>query len=144
MVYDKNLFGSLEKIKEKYIELTKSRDSESTSPKEYIEINKQIKKFEAIVEEFDKYSKLLDTARQAEELASGSDELAEMAKLELVDAHEQIPKYEEKLKIMLLPQDPNNDKNIIVEMRPAAGGDEATIFVGDLYECYKLYCEEQG
>ncbi|MDR0341059.1 MAG: peptide chain release factor 1 [Mycoplasmataceae bacterium] len=145
MIYNKNLFASLQKIKETYIDLENQKNSETTTTEQFISINKQTKKFEAIVIEFDKYNNLIKNAEQAEEIVFNSkdEEFKELAKLDLAEAHEQIPILEEKLKIMLIPSDPNNDKNIFIEMRPAAGGDESTIFVEDLFNCYKAYCESK-
>lgn len=76
--------------------------------------------------------------------ASGDSELEEMAKEELKEAKAAKEEYEEKLKILLLPKDPNDDKNIILEIRGAAGGDEAALFAGDLLNMYQKYAESQG
>ncbi len=78
---------------------------------------------------------------EAKELAGGSDELAELAKMEIADIEEQLPKLEEELFIMLAPKDPNDDKNVIVEIRAGAGGDEASLFAAELYRMYLRYCE---
>ena len=91
--------------------------------------------------------KILDKAREeAEEIiADASDrELAAMAQEELKELKPQLAEYEERLKILLLPSDPNDDKNTIVEIRSAAGGDEAAIFAGDLYKMYQRFCESRG
>ena len=71
-------------------------------------------------------------------------ELKEMAEMELVEAEEKIPKLAHELEVLLLPKDPNDDKDVIVEIRAGAGGDEAAIFVGDLYRMYCRYCDNQG
>ena len=76
--------------------------------------------------------------------AGGDADLEEMAKQELKDAKAEKEEYEEKLKILLLPKDPNDDKNIILEIRGAAGGDEAQLFAGDLLQMYQKYAESQG
>ncbi len=78
---------------------------------------------------------------EAKALASGSDELAELAKMEIADIEEQLPKLEEELFLMLAPKDPNDDKNVIVEIRAGAGGDEASLFAAELYRMYLRYCE---
>jgi peptide chain release factor 1 len=64
--------------------------------------------------------------------------------MDLADVKEELPKIEDEIKIKLLPSDPNDDRNVVIEMRPAAGGDEASIFVADLFNTYKLYAEAQG
>ena len=72
------------------------------------------------------------------------DDMNEMVKAEISDLEEQKTELEEKLKIMLIPKDPNDDKNIIMEIHGAAGGDEASLFAGDLYNMYVKYAETQG
>ena len=78
---------------------------------------------------------------EAKALASGSDELAELAKMEISEIEAQLPKLEEELFLMLAPKDPNDDKNVIVEIRAGAGGDEASLFAAELYRMYLRYCE---
>jgi peptide chain release factor 1 len=78
---------------------------------------------------------------EARELAQGSDELAELAKSEAEDAEAQLSTLEEALFLMLAPKDPNDDKNVIVEIRAGAGGDEASLFAAELYRMYLRYCE---
>ncbi len=81
---------------------------------------------------------------EAKALASGSDELAELAKMEVADIEAQLPTLEEELFLMLAPKDPNDDKNVIVEIRAGAGGDEASLFAAELYRMYLRYCEMHG
>ena len=93
------------------------------------------------------YKQILQNIEDAEEMikdAGGDPELEEMAKEELKDSKAAKEDYEEKLKILLLPKDPNDDKNIILEIRGAAGGDEAALFAGDLLQMYQKYAESQG
>lgn len=78
---------------------------------------------------------------EAKELASGSDELAELAKMEVSETEAQLAQLEEELFLMLAPKDPNDDKNVIVEIRAGAGGDEASLFAAELYRMYLRYCE---
>lgn len=75
---------------------------------------------------------------------SSDEEMAEMAQIELEEATNRISQIEEEIKILLLPKDPNDDKNVIVEIRGAAGGDEANIFAGDLFRMYSKYAESKG
>jgi peptide chain release factor 1 len=99
-----------------------------------------------IVERFHIYKKAIDSAKQDEEILNNNNdqELKEMASLDLAEQKQQIISLEYELKVMLLPKNPNDDKNIIIEMRPAAGGDEAAIFVSDLFQAYKAYAESKG
>jgi len=78
---------------------------------------------------------------EAKVLAGGNDELAELAKMEIADIEAQLPELEEELFMMLAPKDPNDDKNVIVEIRAGAGGDEASLFAAELYRMYLRYCE---
>ena len=78
---------------------------------------------------------------EAKELSYGGDELAEMAKSEVVDIDERLQKIEDELFIMLAPRDPNDEKNVIIEIRAGAGGDEASLFAAEIYRMYLRYCE---
>lgn len=78
---------------------------------------------------------------EAKELSYGGDELAEMAKLEVTDIDERLQKIEDELFIMLAPRDPNDEKNVIIEIRAGAGGDEASLFAAEIYRMYLRYCE---
>ncbi|WP_227762576.1 peptide chain release factor 1 [Zhaonella formicivorans] len=101
---------------------------------------------EEIVTVFREYKKVLKEIDDAKSLlASEQDpELKEMAELELEELKSKVPKLEEKLKILLLPKDPNDEKNVIMEIRGGAGGDEAALFAGDLFRMYSRYAERQG
>jgi peptide chain release factor 1 len=94
----------------------------------------------------DEYKVLLNNIEEAKEIiADGSDEeMTEMAKIELEEASLRIPKLEEDIKFMLIPRDPEDAKNVIVEIRAGTGGDEASIFAGDLYRMYTKYCSDKG
>ena len=75
---------------------------------------------------------------------SGDKEMAEMAEMELIETEKRIEEIKEEVKILLLPKDPNDDKNVVVEIRGAVGGDEANIFAGDLFRMYSKYAESKG
>ena len=136
MEYDKNLYTSLESIAEKYNDLNNQIENSNVDFNQLKEINKAIKHTKPIYEKFLTYKKMIENAVQDEKvLDSNSDaDLIELAKMELDDIKTQIPSIESELKIMLIPRDPNNDKNVIVEMRPGVGGDESCIFVADLFD----------
>ncbi|MAW96511.1 MULTISPECIES: peptide chain release factor 1 [unclassified Leeuwenhoekiella] len=114
--------------------------------KRYIELNKEYKDLRAIMDEREKYIQLTQRIEEAEEIiADGSDsEMTEMAKMQLEEAKEAMPGLEEKIRFMLVPKDPEDAKNAVMEIRAGTGGDEASIFAGDLYRMYMKYCESKG
>jgi len=114
--------------------------------KRYIKINKEYKDLSAVMKIAEEYESLLNNIEEAKEIiADGSDaEMTEMAKLELEEATNRIPKLEDDIKFMLIPKDPEDAKNVIVEIRAGTGGDEASIFAGDLYRMYTKYCSDKG
>jgi len=114
--------------------------------KRYIKINKEYKDLATVMKIAEEYESLLKNIEEAKEIiADGSDEeMTEMAKMELEEANAKIPELEDKIKFMLIPKDPEDAKNIIVEIRAGTGGDEASIFAGDLYRMYTKYCSDKG
>ncbi|AXT63115.1 peptide chain release factor 1 [Aquimarina sp. AD10] len=114
--------------------------------KRYIRLNKEYKDFKAIMDEREIYIELTNNIKEAEEIiADGSDEeMVEMAKMQLEEAKEELPALEEKIRYMLVPKDPEDAKNCVVEIRAGTGGDEASIFAGDLFRMYTKYCEGRG
>lgn len=114
--------------------------------KRYIQLNKEYKDLKKIVDKGAIYKELLDNISEAEEIiADGSDaEMVEMAKMQLEEAKEQLPKIEEEIRFLLIPKDPDDAKNVVVEVRAGTGGDEASIFAGDLYRMYSKYCSNKG
>lgn len=103
--------------------------------------NKRLMELQAILEKAQLRETLEAQLVEAKELASGSDELAELAKQEVSDTEAQLETLEEELFTMLAPKDPNDEKNVIVEIRAGAGGDEASLFAAELYRMYLRYCE---
>jgi len=114
--------------------------------KRYIELNKEYKDLRALMNEREKYVSLTENISEAEEIISdGSDaEMTEMAKLQMEEAKNQLPALEDKIRMMLIPKDPEDSKNVVVEIRGGTGGDEASIFAGDLYRMYTKYVESRG
>ena len=109
------------------------------------ELSKERANLDPQVEAFNRFKKATEELVEAKEMAKDSDpELAEMGKEEVKSLENELEKLEEELKELLLPRDPNDDKNIIVEIRGAVGGDEANIFAGDLFRMYTRYAEAQG
>lgn len=146
MEYNKNLYEALLKIKNNNLELNKELETKTFSNSRLIEINKQLKKTEKIVHKFKEYEDVIADCLESEKLlnSESDSEMLLYAKELLNNSKNKIPTLEEELTVLLLPVDPNNEKNVIVEMRPAAGGDEASIFVFDMFETYKRYAEKQG
>lgn len=114
--------------------------------KRYVQLNKEYKDLKGLVEAREEYIKVVGNMTEAQEIiADGSDaEMVEMAKMELDAAKERLPQLEEEIKFMLIPKDPEDAKNVMVEIRAGTGGDEASIFAGDLYRMYTKYCEGMG
>lgn len=111
------------------------------SDPEFSTKNKRFTELEGIIEKATLRQTLEGQLKEAKELASGSDELAELAKLEVSETEEKLAALEEELFVMLAPKDPNDEKNVIVEIRAGAGGDEASLFAAELYRMYLRYCE---
>ena len=103
--------------------------------------NKRFTELEAILEKATLRRTLEAHLAEAKELASGGDELAELAKMEANETEEKLAQLEDELFIMLAPKDPNDEKNVIIEIRAGAGGDEASLFGAELYRMYLRYCE---
>lgn len=114
--------------------------------KKYIQLNKEYKDLKLIMDKRDRYIELTNNIKEAEEIiADGSDvEMLEMAKLQLDEAKEALPKLEDEIKFLLIPKDPEDAKDVVMEIRAGTGGDEASIFAGDLYRMYVKYCESKG
>ena len=114
--------------------------------KRYVAINKEYKDLEKLMAKIKEYEALENSINEAKEiLAEETDvEMIEMAKMEMDDAQKRLPELEEEIKFMLIPKDPEDAKNVIVEIRAGTGGDEASIFAGDLYRMYTKYADKKG
>ena len=114
--------------------------------KRYISLNKEYRELEPVIEAYKKYRNLLSNIDTAKKMLSSEkdEEMREMAKAELDELAEQVAPLEEEIKILLLPTDPEDDKNAVMEIRAGTGGDEASIFAGDLYRMYSKFCEDKG
>ena len=144
----KSLIPKLEAIKQRYNEVAELiiQPDVITDQKRYSTLNKEYSDLGKIVKVFDEYKGALDTIAESDEIiADGSDkEFVEMAKQEKYEAMDKLPEYEEQLKFLLIPKDPTDDKNVIVELRAGTGGDEAAIFVEDVYRAYAMYFKTKG
>ena len=114
--------------------------------KRYIQLNKEYKDLRVLMDKREEYTSLTNSINEANEIINdGSDaEMVEMAKMELETAEERLPELEEEIKFLLIPKDPEDAKNAVMEIRAGTGGDEASIFAGDLYRMYNKYCEGKG
>lgn len=114
--------------------------------KRYVKLNKEYKDLKVLSEKRDEYITLTNNIEEAEEIiADGSDaEMVEMAKMQLDEAKSALPQLEEEIKFLLIPKDPEDAKNVVMEIRAGTGGDEASIFAGDLFRMYTKYCESKG
>ena len=116
-----------------------------TDIKKMTALSKEQRSIEKIVEVYKEYKRCLESIEDLKEMRKDPDpELAEMAEMELEETKSRVVELEEQIKVLLLPKDPNDDKNVIVEIRGAAGGDEANIFAGDLYRMYVRYAESKA
>ena len=138
----------LEKIIKAYEELEKklSDPAVASDIKEFTRLNKEYAHQSDLIAASREYIGALDDIEAAKEMlrdATDADE-KEMLQMDISENEEKLPQLEEDIKYMLIPSDPNDDKNTIVEIRSAAGGDEAAIFAGDLYKMYQRFCESRG
>ena len=132
-------------IEEKYNDLTKElmKPEIISNVKETLRLNKEQAALKDAYEAYQKYKQIEDAIKDATEMLKDK-EMGELAKEELEELTIEKEKLEKEIEILLLPKDPNDLKNVIVEIRGAAGGDEANIFAGDLYRMYIKYAEKQG
>ena len=113
--------------------------------KRYVQLNKEYKDLSNLVAKIKSYNTLLSNLEEAEQLLKEEkdEEMLAMAKMEVEEANESIPALEEEIKFLLIPKDPEDAKNVVIEIRAGTGGDEASIFAGDLYRMYTKYCQSK-
>lgn len=114
--------------------------------KRYVQLTKEYKDLKTLMDKRDEYIIVTGNIAEAEEIIKdGSDaEMVEMAKLQLEESKEKLPILEEEIKFLLIPKDPEDVKNAVMEIRAGTGGDEASIFAGDLFRMYSKYCQDKG
>ena len=114
--------------------------------KRYVQLTKEYKDLKELMDKRQEYIILTGDIAEAEEIIKdGSDpEMVEMARLQFDEAKEKLPQLEEEIKFLLIPKDPEDSKNAVMEIRAGTGGDEASIFAGDLYRMYNKYCQDKG
>lgn len=139
------MFEKLIEIEKRFEEINKLlQDQEVISNTEkYIALTKEFSEISDIVEKFREYTKYKNQLSEAEELMKDPD-MKELAQMDFEESKEVLPKIEEELKIMLIPKDPNDNKNIVCEIRAGAGGDEAALFAATLFRMYQMYSEKKG
>lgn len=144
----KEILMRLGAVKDRYIEIGKQIvDPEVINDmKRYVRLTKEYKELEPVVTAFDAYKLLCENLDNAREIIrnESDDEFREMARVETDELEEKKEKLEEEIKILLIPKDPEDSKNAIMEIRAGTGGDEASIFAGDLFRMYSKYIESRG
>lgn len=144
----KNVLEKLQSLEARYDKLNELLSdpeviSDTTKLREY---SKEQSDLTDIIQVYREYKEVSDQLNDAKQMLEEKldDDMYEMVKMEISELEPQIPALEEQLKVLLLPKDPNDDKNVIMEIRGAAGGDEAALFAGDLFRMYARFAEAQG
>jgi len=141
------MWDALKKVEERYDEVTRllGTPEVASDPRKLRDLAKERAQLDPTIEAIAEHRKLSATLRDDEEaVASGDAELAELARAEIPELKERLEKLEETLRRLLLPRDPNDDKDVIVEIRAGTGGDEATLFAAELYRMYTKFAERRG
>jgi peptide chain release factor 1 len=143
------MLEKLKEVEERYNEINRQLSDPKViaDQKRFQSLAKEHARLSGVVEKYQRYRKTLDDLRAAEQVLSESKsdtEMSEMAELEIEECKERRETLENDLKILLLPRDPNDDKNIFLEIRAGTGGEEAALFAADLFRMYSRYAEEKG
>jgi peptide chain release factor 1 len=142
------MLDKLAQIESRYEELANELSSAEllSNPSAYTKAAKQHRSLGEIVEKYRSYKSLAEQLKGARELAAGSDDadMRELAQIEIESLTAQLEQTEDDLKVLLIPQDPNDEKNVILEIRAGTGGDEATLFAAEMLRMYARYAERQG
>jgi len=142
------MLEKLSAIYQRFKEIEEEMNSPSAiaDMKRFIKLNKDYKELQRIVKAYFEYKNVIDNINSTRELlkTERDDDFREMAKLELTELGTRKDNLEEEIRVMLIPADPQDDKNAILEIRAGTGGDEASIFAGDLYRMYAKYCETRN
>ncbi|MBI5010143.1 MAG: peptide chain release factor 1 [Bacteroidia bacterium] len=138
----------LEGVKQRFIEVGDllTQPDILSDMKKYVKLNKEYKDLQPVVAAYEKFRLALSNIESTKQLLATEkdDEMREMAKLELEELTSQLPEMEEEIKMLIIPTDPQDDKNAVMEIRAGTGGDEASIFAGDLFRMYCKYFESRG
>lgn len=142
------MLEKLSAIYQRFKEIEEEMNSPSAigDMKRFIKLNKDYKELQRIVKAYFEYKNVIDNIASTKELlkVEKDDDFREMARLELTELNNRKDELEEEIRLMLIPADPQDDKNAILEIRAGTGGDEASIFAGDLYRMYAKFCENKN
>ncbi|PIE85952.1 MAG: peptide chain release factor 1 [Bacteroidia bacterium] len=142
---DNIILSKLEGVSKRFDEVREliTQPDIASDMKRFVKLNKEYKDLDPIIKAYEEYKSVLSTLAEAKEILAEEkdEELREMAKIELDESSEKIRKMEEDIKLMLIPKDPQDSKNAMIEIRAGTGGDEASIFAGDLFRMYAKFCE---
>ena len=141
------MFEKLSETEKNYEKIAEdlSTPEVAADPERFAKLMREHKRLTPIVDKYREYVRLKSQIADAEEILAGGDaELAELAEVELTEAKNALPDVEHELQILLLPHDPNDDKNVIFEIRGGAGGEEAALFAYVLYRMYTMYAAKVG
>jgi peptide chain release factor 1 len=145
---DNAILAKLEGVKMKFEEVSQQiTDPEVMGDmKKYVKLNKEYRELEPLVDAYNKYKNTINNIESSKHILNTEkdEELKEMAKAEMEELSALLPAMEEEIKLLLIPADPEDSKNAIIEIRAGTGGDEASIFAGDLYRMYTRFCETRG
>ena len=138
------MFDKLENVEKRYDELNEKIADPAViaNQSEWQKLMKEHADIQELVEKYREYKKIQNSIEELKEMLNDK-EMHDLAQAELDEARENLPKIEEELKMLLVPKDPNDDKNVIVEIRGGAGGEESSLFAGDLFRMYSMYAEKK-
>lgn len=145
---DFSILDKIEGLKDKYTSLQEQLASPDviSDMKRFVQLNREYKELEPVIRAGEKYRKLIEEYDMAKDIIANEkdEDLRELAKETILEIEPKIPQAEEEIKILLIPKDPQDAKNAIVEIRGGAGGDESAIFAGDLFRMYSKFVERKG
>ena len=147
-VNKKSMLARLDIVKQRFDEVSDLiiQPNIIADQKRYVQLTKEYKELKQLMDRRQEYITVTGNITEAEEIIKENidPEMTEMARLQLEEAKERLPQLEEEIKFLLIPKDPEDSKNAVMEIRAGTGGDEASIFAGDLYRMYSKYCQDKG
>lgn len=147
-VNKKSMLARLDIVKQRFDEVSDLiiQPNIIADQKRYVQLTKEYKELKQLMDKRQEYITVMGNITEAEEIIKENidPEMTEMARLQLEEAKERLPQLEEEIKFLLIPKNPEDSKNAVMEIRAGTGGDEASIFAGDLYRMYSKYCQDKG
>ena len=147
-VNKKSMLARLDIVKQRFDEVSDLiiQPNIIADQKRYVQLTKEYKELKQLMDKRQEYITVTGNITEAEEIIKENidPEMTEMARLQLEEAKERLPQLEEEIKFLLIPKDPEDSKNAVMEIRAGTGGDEASILAGDLYRMYSKYCQDKG